>query len=92
MLVTPENRTCVMCVFVYVVFEDKAGALEACLLPPFSKIIAGKSRPSGLGGHAYRWVSSARLGEDQKKRSQLSKHKVPIYLFSFTAQVQFIAF
>jgi len=38
---------------------------------------SGVARLSGLGGHTYRWVSAARIGED-KKRSQLSKQKVPI--------------
>ena len=31
-------------------------------------IISGIARPSGLGGHTYRWISAARLGQDQKKK------------------------
>jgi len=41
-------------------------------------LFSGIARPSGLGGHTYRWVSAATLGEDQKKknkRSQLLKQK-----------------
>ena len=30
---------------------------------------SGVARPSGLGGHTYRWVSAARLGEDQKNHN-----------------------
>ena len=39
---------------------------------------SGVARPSRLGGHTYRWVSAARLGKDKKKRSQLSKQKMPV--------------
>jgi len=43
--------------------------------------VSGIARPSGLGGHTYRWVSAARLGEDQKG------HNFPSRRCQFVARI-----
>jgi len=52
------------------------------LLPEKFFTSSGKARPSGLGGHTYRWVSAARLSEDQKKG-----HNFPSRRCQFVARI-----
>ena len=44
---------------------------------------SGIARPSGLDGHTYRWVSVARLGEDQTKKG----HNFPSRRCQFVARI-----
>ena len=42
-----------------------SGPLATCIVS--NQMLSGVARPSGLGGHTYRWFSAVRLGEYQKK-------------------------